>query len=233
MATVNSPRDDLAAKYLDQLPYVPYPVQEEALLSWFTSDEGLMVSAPTGTGKTVIAEAALFEALHTGKTAYYTTPLIALTEQKFREMTEAAVRWGFPPESVGLVTGNRCVNGDARVLVVVAEILLNRLLHPEAFDFSQVATVVMDEFHSFADPERGVVWELSLAMLPKHVRVLLLSATVGNAAEFIVWLNRSLDRKVQLIQSTDRKVPLTYQWVGDELLNEQLERMAEGEEADR
>ncbi len=233
MATVNSPRDDLAAKYLDQLPYVPYPVQEEALLSWFTSDEGLMVSAPTGTGKTVIAEAALFEALHTGKTAYYTTPLIALTEQKFREMQQAAVRWGFPEESVGLVTGNRCVNGDAQVLVVVAEILLNRLLHPEAFDFSRVATVVMDEFHSFADPQRGVVWELSLAMLPPHVRVLLLSATVGNAAEFIVWLSRSLDRKVQLIQSTERKIPLTYQWVGDQLLSEELEVMADGDETTR
>lgn len=229
----NPSRDDLAAKYLEQLPYVPYPVQEEALLTWFTSDEGLMICAPTGTGKTVIAEAALFEALHTGKTAYYTTPLIALTEQKFREMQAAAVRWGFPEESVGLVTGNRCVNGDARILVVVAEILLNRLLHPDAFDFSTVSTVVMDEFHSFADPERGVVWELSLAMLPKHVRVMLLSATVGNAAEFIVWLNRSLDRKVQLIQSTDRKVPLSYVWVGDQLLNEELELMATGDDATR
>ncbi len=142
-------------------------------------------------------------------------------------MQAAAVRWGFPEESVGLVTGNRCVNGDARILVVVAEILLNRLLHPDAFDFSSVVTVVMDEFHSFADPERGVVWELSLAMLPKHVRVMLLSATVGNAAEFIVWLNRSIDRKVQLIQSTERKIPLSYVWVGDQLLNEELERDGE------
>jgi len=233
MATEAPSRDELAAKYLDQLPYTPYPVQEEALLAWFTSDEGLMVCAPTGTGKTIIAEAALFEALHAGKTAYYTTPLIALTEQKFREMQAAAIRWGFSAEDVGLVTGNRTVNGQARILVVVAEILLNRLLHPTAFDFADVATVVMDEFHSFADPERGVVWELSLAMLPPHVRVLLLSATVGNAAEFIVWLNRSLDRKVQLVQSTERKVPLSYHWVPDALLNEQLELMAKGEEAER
>jgi superfamily II DNA/RNA helicase len=233
MSIPNLSRDDLAAKYLEQLPYAPYPVQEEALLAWFTSDEGMMICAPTGTGKTAIAEAALFEALHTGKTAYYTTPLIALTEQKFREMQAAAVRWGFPEESVGLVTGNRCVNGDARILVVVAEILLNRLLHPQAFDFSEVATVVMDEFHSFADPERGVVWELSLAMLPKHVRVMMLSATVGNAAEFIVWLNRSLDRKVDLIQSTERKIPLSYVWVGDQLLNEELELMATGDEETR
>ncbi len=231
MSTQAPSRDELAAKYLDQLPYTPYPVQEEALLNWFTSDEGLMICAPTGTGKTAIAEAALFEALHTGKTAYYTTPLIALTEQKFREMQAAAVRWGFTSEDVGLITGNRTVNNQARILVVVAEILLNRLLHPAAFDFANVATVVMDEFHSFADPERGVVWELSLAMLPPHVRVMLLSATVGNAAEFIVWLNRSLERRVQLVQSTERKVPLSYIWVPDELLNEQLEKMAEGDEA--
>src|ERR671937_2370881 len=149
-------RDELAEKYLAQLPYVPYPVQEEALLAWFTAEQGVLVCAPTGTGKTLIAHGALYEALHTGKVAYYTTPLIALTEQKFREMQESAVRWGFAADDVGLVTGNRRVNPNARILVVVAEILLNRLLHAEAFDFRHVATVVMDEFHSFADPERGI-----------------------------------------------------------------------------
>ena len=159
-------RDELASRYLDQLPFEPYPVQEEALLAWFTAAEGVLVCAPTGMGKTLIAEAALFEALCTRRVAYYTTPLIALTEQKFREMQDAAVRWGFSAEDVGLVTGNRRVNPEATVLVVVAEILLNRLLHPEAFDFSNVSAVVMDEFHSFNDPERGVVWELSLGLLP-------------------------------------------------------------------
>ncbi len=222
-------RDDLAARYLDQLPYAPYPVQEEALLAWFTTEQGVLVCAPTGTGKTLIAEAALFEALHTGKTAYYTTPLIALTEQKFREMQAAAVRWGFSAEDVGLVTGNRRVNPDAKVLVVVAEILLNRLLNPDTADLENVSGVVMDEFHSFNDPERGVVWELSLALLPKHVRLLLLSATVGNTTEFLIWLQAKHGRRLELVQGTERKVPLTFTWIGDMLLPDQIEYMVEHE----
>src|SRR5262245_63189975 len=159
-ASTSESRSELANRYLDRLDVTPYPVQEEALLAWFTADQGVLVCAPTGTGKRLIAHAALFEALHTGNTAYYTTPLIALTEQKFQEMQASAVRWGFRPEDVGLVTGNRRVNPDARILVVVAEILLNRLLHrvdsagghealAGGFDFSHVSAVVMDEFHSF------------------------------------------------------------------------------------
>jgi superfamily II DNA/RNA helicase len=222
-------RDDLADRYLAQLPYTPYPLQEEALLTWFIADQGVLVCAPTGTGKTLIAQGALFEALHTGKIAYYTTPLIALTEQKFQEMQASAVKWGFKADDVGLVTGNRRVNPNARILVVVAEILLNRLLHPEGFDFENVSAVVMDEFHTFADYERGIVWELSLSMLPKHIRLLLLSATVGNAAEFVNWLDRCHGRKLQLVEGKERKIPLTYVWVPDQLLNEQLVLMAKGD----
>ncbi len=224
-------RDDLATQYLDQLPYEPYPVQEEALLAWFSSDQGVMVCAPTGTGKTLIAEAAVFEALHRRETTYYTTPLIALTEQKFQELQASAVRWGFSPEDVGLVTGNRRVNPDARVLVVVAEILLNRLLHREAFDFQDVSSVVMDEFHSFNDRERGIVWELSLGLLPPHVRLLLLSATVGNSVDFLAWLRQSHQRHLELVRSEERKVPLTFEWVPDKLLTEQLESMYSSEDA--
>ncbi|MBU4271401.1 MAG: DEAD/DEAH box helicase [Planctomycetes bacterium] len=258
-------RDELVGLYLDQIPYEPYPVQEEALLAWFAAEQGVLVCTPTGTGKTMIAEAALFEALHNGTTAYYTTPLIALCEQKFREMQAAAVKWGFQPDDVGLVTGNRRENPDARVLVVVAEILLNRLLHsggkgdrynlceaPEgpfrqivpvpfsaanpvetAFDFERVSAVVMDEFHSFNDLERGIVWELSLGLLPKHVRTLLLSATVGNAIEFLGWLRQCHDRRLELVTGDERKVPLGFHWVGDMLLTEHLEAMAQGGKGDR
>lgn len=232
MASPTLTRDQIAAWYFEQLPYAPYPVQEEALLAWFTSEQGVLVCAPTGTGKTLIAEAALFEALQTGKRVYYTTPLIALTDQKFNEFQQLATRWGFYPEDVGLVTGNRRVNPDAPVLVVVAEILLNRLLSAD-ISFEDVFAVVMDEFHNFNDLERGIVWEFALGLLPKHVRLLLLSATVGNALEFVNWLDREHRRRLELVQGGDRQVPLTFQWVGDMLLNEQLEAMAAGDDESR
>jgi superfamily II DNA/RNA helicase len=224
-------RDEVASEYFSLLPFPPYPVQEEALLAYFTSDQGVLVCAPTGTGKTLIAEAAVYEALRTGSRMYYTTPLIALTDQKLDELRESAVRWGFSPDSIGLVTGNRSVNPQAPVLVVVAEILLNRLLNPEVHDLSNVSAVVMDEFHSFNDYERGVVWELTLGMLPPTVRTLLLSATVGNSVDFTAWLARAHGRRLTLVQGTERKVPLQFEWIPDELMADFCERIAAGDEA--
>ena len=181
----------------------------------------------------MIAEAAIFEGLRLGRTVYYTTPLIALTDQKFQELQESAERWGFSRDDVGLVTGNRKVNPQARILVVVAEILLNRLLHHEAFDFREVWAVVMDEFHSFNDPERGIVWEFGLGLLPPNVRTMLLSATIGNAREFCGWLNHKHNRDLKLIEGTERKVPLSFSWIEDEILPDHIESMHRGDETAR
>ena len=225
--------EDIALRYLEQLPWPPYPFQEQAIFSWFESEDGILVCAPTGTGKTVIAETALYHALMTGRRAYYTTPLIALSEQKYRELRESAVRWGFSEDSIGLVTGNRRENVKAPILVVVAEILLNRLLDQEEERFEDVSAVVMDEFHSFNDPERGIVWELSLGMLPRHCRLLLISATVGNATDFVVWLARDHGRRLRLLQSQERRVPLDFRWVTDEFLPDHLQQMTSGDEGSR
>jgi superfamily II DNA/RNA helicase len=223
-------RSEVCDKFLESVEYELYPFQEEALLAWFEAEGGVLVAAPTGMGKTLIAESAVFEALHTGQRLYYTTPLIALTDQKFREFQDQAERWGFPRDSIGLITGNRRVNPDAKVCVVVAEILLNHLLAGDE-RLTDLQAVVMDEFHYFNDFERGIVWELSLVLLPEHVRLMLLSATVGNAVDFTRWLREEHGRKVQLVRSEERRVPLEFIWVGDKLLTEHLPSMLEGDES--
>lgn len=224
-------RDEICSRFLDAVPYELYPFQEEALLAWFESEGGVLVTAPTGMGKTLVAEAAIFEALHTNQRLYYTTPLIALTDQKFREFQGKAEAWGFPRERIGLITGNRRVNPDATVRIVVAEILLNHLLSREE-RLDDVSGVVMDEFHFFNDFERGVVWELSLMLLPKHIRLMLLSATVGNPVEFVGWMKTEHGRSLRLVKTDQRRVPLAFGWVGDKLLTEQLPGMVSENDAE-
>jgi superfamily II DNA/RNA helicase len=222
-------RADLLNDFLGVLPYTPYSFQEDALLAWFECRGGMLVSAPTGMGKTLIAEAAVYEALRTGQRLYYTTPLIALTDQKFRELQDRAEAWGFRREDVGLVTGNRKVNPEASIKVVVAEILLNHLLARMPFD--DVSAVVMDEFHWFNDRERGFVWELGLVLLSKTTRLMLLSATVGNAVDFVLWLADKHGRDLALVRTDERKVPLEFHYVEDKLLAEQLESMLGADDA--
>ncbi|MFQ5410926.1 MAG: DEAD/DEAH box helicase [Phycisphaerae bacterium] len=226
-------REEICSKFLDGVTFDLYGYQEEALLAWFEAEGGVMVCAPTGMGKTLIAEAAVFEALHSRRRLYYTTPLIALSEQKYREFQNLAEEWGFSREDVGLITGMRRVNPDAVVRVVVAEILLNHLLSndPALSDLEHVDSVVMDEFHSFNDRDRGIVWELSLVLLPKHVRVLLLSATVGNPRPFAQWLRKEHARDVRVILSDERRVPLEFTWVDDKLMTEQLTSMISDDDA--
>jgi len=220
-------REQICSDFLDTLDFDLYTYQEEALLSWFEQDGGIMVCAPTGMGKTLLAEAAVYEALKTRQAIYYTTPLIALTDQKYRELQDTAEKWGFSRDDVGLITGNRSENPHAVVRVVVAEILLNHLLSTDQriSGMQGVHAVVMDEFHSFNDRERGIVWELSLVLLPAHVRVMLLSATVGNPNEFATWLATKHGRKIRVILSEERRVPLEFNWVEDQLLTEQLATM--------
>ena len=256
-------RSEICDRFLDSIEFELYPFQEEALLAWFDSDRGMMLCAPTGMGKTLIAEAAIFEALHTKTRLYYTTPLVALTDQKFRDLQDKAETWGFPRSHIGLLTGNRRVNPDAPIRVVVAEILLNHLLAgegltsagaqndarrvhgPASLDratlvgevegdglLKDVRSVVIDEFHYFNDFERGVVWELTLVLMPRHVRLMLLSATVGNPVEFLHWLRDAHGQDLQLIRTEERKVPLEYTWIPDKLLTEQLPSMVAADDAE-
>lgn len=225
-------RDEICDKFIESVPYELYPVQEEALLAWFEAEGGVLICAPTGMGKTLIAEAAIFEALHTRKRLYYTTPLIALTEQKYREFQQRVESWGFSRDDVGFITGNRRENPDALIRVVVAEILLNHLLAggDELADLEHLGSVVMDEFHNFNDFERGVVWELSLVLLPAHVRVMLLSATVGNPFDFADWLKKKHSRRVQVVTSNERRVPLAFEWIENKLLTEHLVEMVSSDD---
>ena len=203
-----------------------YPIQEKAILEWGACDGGVMVMVPTGSGKTLIAEAAIFEALCKGQKVYYTTPLVALTEQKFREFAER-----FGEQRVGMVTGNKQINANAPLIVAVAEILANRMLVPSDAAEKHVADVVVfDEFHYFSDRDRGWVWESSVLLLPSACKLMMLSATVSKTVPFIAWLDRERKRKHKLVESNERRVPLTYVWC-EQLLPEAVATIIERNQA--
>ena len=182
----------------------PYPAQEVAFSHIF-ADQSVMVTVPTGTGKTMMAKAAIHKALQLGQRAIYTTPLRALTEEKHRELSE-----DFGADRVGFATGDYKVNPDAPVQVVVAEILWNRIFGDRVHVPADV--VIMDEGHYFNDPERGYVWEQSIIALDPRTQLIVLSATVGHADRFCHWVELCRRVPMQLVESRDRRVPLYHEY---------------------
>jgi ATP-dependent RNA helicase HelY len=167
--------------------------------------KGVLVAAPTGSGKTVVGEFAIHLALATGSKCFYTTPIKALSNQKFAELVQ---RYG--PDRVGLLTGDNTINGEAPVVVMTTEVLRN-MLYAGSSTLAGLSFVVMDEVHYLADPFRGATWEEVIIHLPESVQVVSLSATVSNAEEFGEWL-ATVRGETEIVVEERRPVPL-YQHV--------------------
>jgi hypothetical protein len=189
----------------------PYPVQEQAISTIFAG-KSVLVTVPTGTGKTLMAKAALHLALGRGQRAIYTTPLRALTEEKFRELCE-----DFGEDNVGFATGDYKVNREAPIQVEVAEILWNRIVADKHVSPAEI--VVMDEGHYFNDPERGYVWEQSIIGLDPRTQLVVLSATVGHPERFCQWVEVTRRMPMELVESRERKVPLVHEYREDMMID--------------
>ena len=166
---------------------------------------GVLVAAPTGAGKTVVGEFAAYLSLQQGKKCFYTTPIKALSNQKYQEFVDR-----FGADNVGLLTGDSNINGEAPVLVMTTEVLRN-MLYQGSNTLTNLGSVVMDEVHYLADKFRGAVWEEVLIHLMESVQVISLSATVSNAEEFGEWLGE-VRGTIDVIVSEVRPIPL-YQHV--------------------
>ncbi|MGI8786297.1 MAG: DEAD/DEAH box helicase [Pyrinomonadaceae bacterium] len=174
-------------------PLVPDDFQIEALKAIETQD--VLVTAPTGSGKTWIAREEIRRLLEKGKRAWYTTPLKALTNSKYVEFSAE-----FGAENVGILTGDRKENADAPLIVGTTEIYRNQLFD-SLRNGDQVNTdfVILDEAHYLADEDRGHVWEEAIILSPPRIRLLLLSATIGNAEEFAAWIEEVRGTQVKII----------------------------------
>ncbi|MCL2786989.1 MAG: DEAD/DEAH box helicase [Micrococcales bacterium] len=176
----------------------PYQIQAcEALLD----GKGVLVAAPTGAGKTVVGSFALTLALSRGEKAFYTTPIKALSNQKYRDFCAT-----FGSENVGLLTGDVAINGRAAIVVMTTEVLRN-MMYTNSPDLTGLGVVVLDEVHYLADRFRGPVWEEVLIQLPDRIQMVCLSATVSNAEEFGAWL-AEVRGEIAVIVSEHRPVPL-------------------------
>ena len=177
----------------DPTDFKPDDFQTEALEAIETQD--VLVTAPTGSGKTWIAREEIRRLLEQRKRAWYTTPLKALTNSKYVEFSAE-----FGAENVGILTGDRKENASAPLIVGTTEIYRNQLFDALRHG-NEVETdfVILDEAHYLADEYRGHVWEEAIILSPKRIRILLLSATIGNAEDFASWIEETRDTKVRII----------------------------------
>ena len=188
------------ADFLARYSFGLDPFQDEACRA-LEAGRGVLVAAPTGAGKTVVGEFAAHLALQTGRKCFYTTPIKALSNQKYADLSA----W-HGPDDVGLLTGDNSINGDASVVVMTTEVLRN-MLYAGSDTLRGLGYVVMDEVHYLADRFRGAVWEEVIIHLPDDVRLVSLSATVSNAEEFGEWLGEVRGDTAVIVEE-HRPVPL-------------------------
>ncbi|MGD9852930.1 MAG: DEAD/DEAH box helicase [Nitrospirales bacterium] len=185
--------------------FLPDPWQTEAVEYLAHSD--VIVSAPTGSGKTYVAIEAIKQAMTANQTVIYTSPLKALSNTKFMEFSQI-----FGSEQVGILTGDRRDNPHAPLLIMTTEILRNLLYDAASgeidFRLHTLGLVILDESQYLADPERGVVWEETIILCPGQTKLLLLSASIGNPQELSQWLASIRPLPCRLIRHTKRSVPL-------------------------
>ncbi len=204
-------------EFLSSLPFPPDAFQLEAIRA-LDSGASVVVTAPTGSGKTLIAEAAIHRALEDGKRAFYTTPIKALSNQKYNDLVDM-----HGVDAVGLLTGDNVINGDASVVVMTTEVLRN-MIYAGSSGLDRVEFVVLDEVHYLQDRFRGAVWEEVIIHAPAHMKLVCLSATIANAPEFTDWVE---DRRgtTRLVLSTERPVPLTSLYLMTDRSGEERLRM--------
>ena len=178
-----------------------YPHQEDALIE-IVSGANVILSTPTGSGKSLVAAGAHFAALADGRRTFYSAPIKALVSEKFFDLCAA-----FGPAEVGMMTGDASVNPEAPIICCTAEVLASIALRDGAD--ADVGLVVMDEFHFYADPDRGWAWQVPLIELP-HAQFLLMSATLGDVSRFEADLTRRTGRPTAVISSAERPVPLVF-----------------------
>ncbi len=181
-----------------------YPAQEEAIFE-LVAGAHVVLATPTGSGKSLVAVAAHAIALAQGQRTYYTAPIKALVSEKFFQLVDI-----FGAENVGMVTGDSSVNGDAPIICCTAEILANQALR-EGADLA-AGIVVMDEFHYYADVDRGWAWQVPLLTLT-NARFLLMSATLGDITPIAADLERRTGHPVSEVTHTERPIPLTFEYV--------------------